>query len=109
MTISTADERLNDKLAELSDVVRAADDVLEAVRLLGDYDLTKAAEALQANLSSAETCETEGDFDRNLQEAQASAQALQALLKSCKEEGIEDARDAMKTYRQEFSEFQGRL
>lgn len=96
-------DKFEEKLAEIGDVVKAADELLEICRMMDvGVDLAKG---IWGDLSTAETCETEEDFDANVKLAYEKLDPLKKVLKASDETGIEDALDAFKTLRREFGEF----
>lgn len=107
------DDKLMDKLAELSDVIRAADDVVEAFADLDDFDIAKLAEELRDHLSCAECSETEGDFDANIKAANDSLRPMTVLLVALRRDvdkaAYEVALDALDAYQTEMKDYGERL
>jgi len=85
---NAAQEKLSDRISEISDALTYARDVVSflSTDIDGDYldDSRKIAAALLGDLETAETVENEADFEANIMSAIAYAVTLAATLQKAK-------------------------
>lgn len=90
-------DRLEDRIGEIDDAKRLADDIVAELEPGEDDDLGPALklarEAAEA-LATAETVETEKDFDLNLRDAWTACVALTPALKLARDKAKKNGEDA---------------